>query len=119
MLSPPVTDCESPEGVRDESVEALAEMADRQRTRERRAADREVQIQQLESRIVRREPGLPPGPRTPGKHGVGTLGRQEPHALAAVLPEQLETTLPLEPVRQDARRARRMLQAASTADPCC
>jgi len=91
---------------RDEPVEALAEMADREGTHERRAADRQIEIQELGSRIARWQPGLPSGSRAPCENGVGAVGRQEAEAMGLVLTECTGTALPLEPVGQDARRAK-------------
>ena len=99
---------------RDEAVEALAEVAHRQRTRGRRAADRKVQIQQLASRIVRRRGATPTRSSwTPRQHGV-----RPPETTAVAIgsvAEQLEPAVPLEPFGQRAR-GRSRLQAESTAD---
>ena len=58
-------------GVRgDESVEALAEMADRDRVGVGRAADRQVEIDQRAPRIVGRQQQLEAGVRTPRDHRV-------------------------------------------------
>ena len=67
---------------RDETVEALAEVADRHGLRRRRAADRQVQVEQSAGRIVRREARVPAAAGLPCDHGVGMPDRH-----AAQLPD--------------------------------
>jgi hypothetical protein len=55
---------------RDESVEALAEVPDRDRARSRGTAYREVEIDQRMTGIGRREEQLPPRSRLPCEQGV-------------------------------------------------
>ena len=88
---------------RDESVEALAEMADRHRPRGGRAAHRQVQIQQLRSLIARRQSGFPSGSRMPCKHRIGTVGRQRSQALVLVLFEHPGAAFSIERLGQGTR----------------
>ena len=63
-------------GVRgDEAVQALAEVADRDRAGRRGAADRQIQVDQRRALVVRRQEQLPAGLRAPGERRVGSSDR--------------------------------------------
>ena len=75
MFSGPVTNCESPAARGDEAVEALAEMADGDRTGARGAADRQVEIDQRVLRMVGRQQQPPAVAGLPRQHRRRVVGR--------------------------------------------
>ena len=104
-------------GVRgDETVEALAEMADRDRVLLRGAADRQIQVDQRVRGIVRRQEQFPAALGLPGKSRSGIVGllpgaRQRPPARLwqRLPPDRWQTSR----VRSDSDSVSRLLAAAN------
>jgi len=87
----------------DEAIETLAEVADGHGVPERRTADWKIKIQQLASRIVDRQPALPPPAGMPGQVGIRTVGLQPPKPLPGSFREQVRVVLLFECGRHGTR----------------
>src|SRR6187401_43094 len=77
----------------DEAIETLAEMADGHRVPERRTADWKIKIQELASRIVDRQPALPPPAGVPGQVRIRTVSRQRSKSVPGIFGEQTRLVL--------------------------